>query len=141
MVLVDKTAVQHALADEELVGRVDDRVGAVFADREHAVVERDVEEHVAVDLVPEVAALVVVAHLEVAVGRVAHVDLVERDDLGAARELVAVFIKQPLDKIDGVGDDDGQVVSDLAQATADIGHLFFGAVDIVKRNAADRDLE
>ena len=89
----------------------------------------------------EVAALLVVAQLEVAVSGVARVDLFDRYDLGAAWEGLAVFVEQALDEGDGVGDDAVEMPLNLAEAGADFPHLFFGAVDVVERDAADGDLE
>ena len=133
---------EHALADEELVGRVGHRVGAVLADDEHPVVLGDVEQHAAGGhLVAQIAGAPVVAQLEVALGRLAHIGLFKGDDLGAPGELVAVLVDELFEEVDAVGDDLLHMAFDLAQAGADLLHLLLGAVDIVEGDAADRDLQ
>ena len=94
---------EQALADEEFVRYLDDRVGAVLADGENRVVERYLADGGAADLVAEIAGLFVVAELEVAVGSRARIDSFDFHDFGAARKLVAVAVDEILKKGDGIG--------------------------------------
>ena len=123
---------EHPLADKELVGHIVHRVGGILADDQHPVVLGDFEQGSAGgDFVAEVAGTAVVAQGLIPLGRFAHVDFFEGDDLGAPRKLVAVFCDDGFEEVGGVGDDVFQVGVDFAQAGPDFLHLLFGAVDIV----------
>ena len=103
------------------------------------VVGTDVELGGAVDVVAEVTSLRVVLEREVALRGHPDVDLLEADDLGLPRKLLAVLLEQFLEITDREILERLEVLSHLTQTLPDLDHLLCGLVDVVEGDATDRN--
>ena len=108
---------------------------------EYAIVLGDVEQTAAVNLVSQVSRRSVISEFHIPLRRIPRVHPLDADNLAATRILIAIFVDEDFQIADGEFDDVREIVGDLLEAYRDVGSFFLGALNIVERDAANRDLE